>query len=116
MFTTSRYSILLLASIFLLLNACSQDDGDGKDDGIMVTAALASEYANAKMPSVKCASSDELRKLCYLDLLKNTPELTNELGGRNPFLLRTWDQIDFSRSVLLKEVSLCRDSYPNFCG
>lgn len=118
MFAPSKVLFLLLSSTVFFLGACSQDEGDGKDDkgGKQMTASAVSLNEAPVLSSVRCASNDELRNQCYRDLLKASPELINELNSQNPFLLKTWDHTDFSNSTMLKEITNCRVSYPNSCN
>ncbi len=113
MITSSKVLILVLSLV--LLGSCSQDEGDGKEEKgkSNLTAAAVNDFDTS---SIRCASNDELRNQCYRDLLKTSPEVISEFKGKNPFLLKTWDQTDFSNSPILKEVTNCQVSFPNLCN
>lgn len=120
MSSTSKNSILILiAFLFVCLSSCSQDEGDGKDEGGKAFLNVSSSVGKADLSShsiVRCAIQDQLRNQCYRELLKASPEIVEDLGGKNPFLLKTWDQTDFSNNLLANEINLCRSSFSSNCN
>ncbi len=114
--TSRKISALFLAALLVLTSACSQDDGDGKDEKGNLQRSAANILSEGNASAIRCASHDELRNQCYREILKNAPELISELNGANPFLLKSWDQIDFSSSTFLKEITNCRVSFPSKCN
>ena len=94
---SSKVLFLLASAVFF--TACSQDEGDGKEEKSKAVSAQSLSQSTVQ---------DEVRNQCYRDLLKTSPELINELKGQNPFLLKTWDQTDFSNSAFLIDIVNCR--------
>ena len=106
-----KYFFFFLSSVLVasVLSACSQDEGDGKDEKSKLQMQLMAQ--KNQLSASQCQAADELRNQCYLELLKNSPEAINDLGGKNPFLLKSWDETDFSTSLSLAGVSDCRTSF-----
>lgn len=103
----TEIKFLLGLSLFIVLTACSGDDGGDEGDGEMHLLGAKIQSKN----QAYCSETKQLRMQCYQDLLNRDDRIMVDLEGANPFLLKSWDQIDVSKSVFMKQIQYCRDQF-----
>jgi hypothetical protein len=107
--------IVLFLFAVTVIAGCSSDGGDGKDDKGENKTGVAPASGATLIKTCASSIAIKLRGQCYQQILTAQPSVANELSGRNPFLLETWDSLTLEQVSFSADVLSCRNLFPNRC-